>query len=352
MIALSSISVSAQKLSGTWISDSVNCIFCNDTLNTKNNYIGEFYYEPFSLTIKKNKAFLEKKRYIYGYGLYNDYKLKINSSKLILKNGININSMTLNNNIPGEIYFDRKKCYSYKIISDTLIKFTEYTDYDKCINEFYLHKAPEKTFLSFSEINKKYNEKLDQVFSNKIILSKKNNPAKKRYLNPAGKLEINTEYKNECRYINHMKYTIDAISAEKSDTLIYVHTIKIENSYSDCKGFYGTKTKTNSSYRLGDTLSRINKKTISFIYYYRPTEYKLHNFFKTIGWLSFASAVFAAPIVSFNYSNFKFNKKVYLNTFKTSLATMTISFTVSFLTNGTQYLIGDRYGEKGWYINQ
>jgi hypothetical protein len=191
---------------------------------------------------------------------------------------------------------------------------------------------------------------MDKILSNKIVIHKNMNETKKKFIFGRGKLSIHIDTINTCGITNSIVYDIDAFKYNQYDNKLYIHSNQIEESFNDCKGYFGKRTKLNSSFELKDSLTIIKYNQIAYLYYYKPYEFQVHNISKSTGWLALLSTVIIAPLISINYQDFDFNKRRYFNIAGVSLGLSTLSFIIATLTNGKQYLIGDKFAKNGWTI--
>lgn len=340
------------KLYGSWKSTGENTTTCGDTIIK--NYTN---IEPFILTLDKNKGNVYK---IPETGnlknfYYEEDKIRIKKNKIILKDRMNVDSARLHKD---NFYLSDEMpniIYNYEIISDSelIVKQKSY-DYEfatNCFSEYRLTRYEKQDYISISELNKRYKAKINEVLKTNLFLAKLDSSNRIVSLKMGGELQIHAQNLNKINStIDQLDYYVDAIGHSTNDSTILVHCIKEKSFFTGNDGYFYNKNKSYSKYDLDSKMTEINMSKISYICFTRPIEYKTHKIVRTLGWLSLVSAVIIAPLISINYKHLDFNKNRYFATAGVSLGFMVVSFTISRLTDGKQYLVGKNFSQKGWKI--
>lgn len=336
--------VSAQNYKipdGTWVSDSVCKTYLNDTLLCDD--CCETYITPFVFTFIDGKLFCEEK-FDSGYYML-DYRMKHNKLRIIKSMRID-SSIQFDENRRWNEWFPEK--YSYKVINDS--SFILIHTIANCKSIIGVNKAQTRTYQSREDILKKYQQKIDSATVKELVLVNNDSTKKEVVLNTKGRIELYTDSLTDCEYVLSVNYFVEKVASINDTSFLYVYPSGIEKSADYCNGYFGTNTRTFFPYSLGSSFIPVRKNDVRYIVYYKPGEYGTYNTLKTVGWLSFFSAVFIAPIASLKFSNFGFNSKRYLAIAGTSLLTMTVSFSLKSFFNGKQYFTGKNYKKNGWHF--
>jgi len=254
--------------------------------------------------------------------------------------------------IPGyrdEVYeewFPEK--FTYEFSDDS--SFTLINTCGNCKSIIGVHKAPTRTYQSLEDIRKIYQQKIDSATVKEIILVKNDSTKKEVALKTKGRIELYTDSLTACEYTLSVNYFVEKVASIKDPLFLYVYPSGMEKSTDYCNGYYGKNSKTFFAYSLGSSFVPVRKSDIKYIVYYKPGEYGTYRTLHTIGWLSFFTGIFIAPIASLKFSNPGFNSRRYLTIAGASLFTMTVSFSLKSFFNGKQYLIGNKYGKNGWHF--
>lgn len=330
--------VSAQKNKipdGTWVSDSACRTYIDDTLLCDD--CCETNILPFIFTFCDGSLYTESAN-SHGYYIKN---FKMSRNKLKIKEPVYFCDGEMH---PDWYWFPDE--FTYEFSNDST--FTLINKQGSCKSIISAHRAPLRTYQSVEELGKIHQDKIDSATTNELILVKSDSTNKEIVLNTKGRIELYTDSFSTCGYVLSVNYFIEKVSSVKDKTFLYIYPSGIEKSRDYCNGYYGIMKKTISPYKFGNDFIPVNKFDVKYIVYFKPGEFATYNTLNTVGWLSFCTALFIAPMASLKFSDFGFNSKRYLTIAGTSLLTMTVSFSLKKLFNGKQYLLGSKYGENGW----
>ena len=336
--------VSAQNYKipdGTWVSDSVCKTYLNDTLLCDD--CCETYITPFVFTFIDGKLFCEEKSDSGYYML--DYRMKHNKLRII--KSIRIDSdIQFDENRRWNKWFPEK--YSYKVINDS--SFILINTIANCKSIIGVNKAQTRTYRSREDILKKYQQKIDSATVKEIVLVKNDSTLKKVILKTNGRFELNVDSVGTNGSIQTTEYRVEKFASIKDPSVLFIYPSSIYKEEDLSDGYNGTLSKGFAPYRVGFGFIPVTKDNIRYLTYFKPGEYGTLKKLTAIGWMSFISALFVAPLVSLEFSPIGFNSHRYLKVAGASLLTMTISFSIKPLFNGKQYLIGNGYGKNGWHF--
>jgi len=249
---------------------------------------------------------------------------------------------------PRNYYLLYPKKYLYECDNDSV--FTLINKWDNCKSVINAHKAPTQTFLTLAEIKNINQQRLDSATTKKIVLIKNDSTLKKKILKTNGHIELCVDSTGSNWRLITTEYSVAKFAAVKDSSYLYIYPSSVEEEIETINGFSGTMTKGFASYRVGYAFIPIDKDSIRYLTYFKPGEYGTLKKLTAIGWMSFISALFVAPLISLEFSPIGFNSHRYLKVAGASLLTMTVSFSIKPLFNGKQYLIGNGYGKNGWHF--
>jgi|GEM_PF-2260106 len=327
---------------GTWVSDSACTTYLNDTLQCDD--CCETYISPFTFTFSKGKLYCDRETGNSNNGyLISEYKMSRNT--LRVKNTMMVDSsLQIANPRCYFVWYPKK--YLYECDNDSV--FTLINKWDNCKSVIKAHKAPTQTFLTVAEIKNINQQRLDSATAKKIVLIKNDSTLKKKTLKTNGYIELCVDSTGSNWRLITKEYSVAKFAAIKDASYLYIYPSSVEEEIETINGFSGTMSKGFASYRVGYNFIPIAKDSIRYLKYYKPGEYGTWKKLNAIGWMSFVSALFVAPLVSLEFSPFGFNSHRYLKVAGASLLTMTVSFSLTSFFNGKLYYTGHNYGRNGW----
>jgi len=340
-----SASATAQHMripDGTWVSDSACTTYLNDTLQCDD--CCETYISPFTFTFSNGRLYSERESGKSNSG-YLISRYSMNRNTLRIKKTMMIDSSLQITN-PGNYYRWYPKKYLYECTNDSV--FTLINKWDNCKSVIKAHKAPTQTFLTVAEIKNINQQRLDSATAKKIVLIKKDSTLKKKTLKTNGHIELCVDSTGNNWRLITTEYSVAKFAAIKDSSYLYIYPSSVEEEIETINGFSGTLSKGYASYRVGYDFIPIAKDSIRYLKYYKPGEYGTWKKLNAIGWMSFVSALFVAPLVSLKFSPMGFNSHRYLKVAGASLLTMTVSFSLKSFFNGKLYYTGNKYGINGW----
>lgn len=238
------------------------------------------------------------------------------------------------------------KKYLYECDNDSV--FTLIDKWHNCKSIIKAHKAPTQTFLTLAEIKNINQQRLDSATTKKLVLIKNDSTLKKKILKTNGHIELCVDSTGSNWSLYTTKYSVEKISSVKDPKLLHIYPSYVKKQSALNSGYSGTLSKGFASYRVGYAFIPIAKDSIRYLKYYKPGEYGSWKKLNAIGWMSFVSALFVAPLVSLEFSPFGFNSRRYLKVAGVSLLTMTVSFSFKSFFNGKLFYTGNNYGRNGW----
>jgi len=340
-----SASATAQHMripDGTWVSDTVCKTYLNDTLLCDD--CCETYINPFTFTFSNGRLYSERETGNSNSG-YLLSKYKMNRNTLRIKKTMMVDS-SLHITNPRYYYRWYPKKYLYECNNDSV--FTLINKWDNCKSVIKAHKAPTQTFLTVAETKNINQQRLDSATTKKIVLIKNDSTLKKKILKTNGHIELCVDSTGSNWSLFTTEYTVEKFSSVKDPNLLYIYPSYVEKQSDLNSGFNGTLSKGFAPYRVGDGFIPIAKDSIRYLKYYKPGEYGTWKKLNAIGWMSFVSALFVAPLVSLEFSPFGFNSRRYFKVAGASLLTMTVSFSLKSFFNGKLYYTGNKYEKNGW----
>lgn len=365
LITSTTVAQNKDMFYGTWQSSAQNFLSCEDS--TYNDTITWGEYLPFKLTIDKQKGTIlyeaepTAEEYKEHYSQQHiECKVKIRNHKIILKrNKIHYSNAPFQ--LPSHYQLKTaRRVYPFEFLSDTELLITKdqfkYGFEDTtcatcpdCKIEFTLKKVETETYPSNKELKIKAKHHKDSVLQTKLHLIN-NCSSKMVALKAGGEIEFFSEAEtNTSSPQNTSEYQIDALGKVSEDTLWAHVTYEHFSFYDANEGYTNTKEKWNVPYKQQSEMTGIPISNITSITYSSPARLKTHNSIVAIGWVSFASAIFVAPLISIDYKNGGFNEQLYYRSAGISLGLATVCLPLSLLTRGKYYPIS-KASNYGWYI--